>query len=64
MNRSQNDEFKMERGFLQGDSFSPFLFLISVEGLYVLMNVEVEKGMYTGYGVGAQNIVIIFYTFS
>lgn len=35
--------------------FPPFLFLLAAEGVHVLMNALVEKGMYTGYGARAQN---------
>jgi len=36
---------------------SPFLFLLAVRGLNVLMNVTVEVGLFTGYGVGTQGNV-------
>lgn len=59
VNGSPTNEFKMERGLCQGDPLSPFIFLIAAEGLHVLMNALMEKGMYAGYGAGAQNVVNI-----
>jgi len=43
----------------QGDPFSPFLFLIAVEGLNVMMKALVEAGLFSGYKVGANNHVSI-----
>ncbi|CAI8594368.1 unnamed protein product [Vicia faba] len=54
-NGSPTNGFKLERGLRQGDSLSPFLFLLATERLHVLMNALVKKGMYTWYGVRAQN---------
>ena len=51
-------EFKFERRLRQGDLLSPFLFLITTEGLNV-MNALVEVGLLYGYKVGANNLVSI-----
>jgi len=53
------DEFKFERGLRQGDPLSPFLFLIAVEGLNVIMKSLVEAGLFSGYKVGANNLLSI-----
>jgi hypothetical protein len=52
VNGSPTAKFKLERGL--GDPFSPFLFLLSVEGLNVMMNSLVDNGMFSRYIVGAQ----------
>ncbi|GJZ15065.1 RNA-directed DNA polymerase, eukaryota, reverse transcriptase zinc-binding domain protein [Tanacetum coccineum] len=46
MNGSPFKEFKLERGLRQGDSLSPFLFLIVVEALQISILEACEKGFY------------------
>ncbi|CAJ2674496.1 unnamed protein product [Trifolium pratense] len=52
VNGSPTDEFPLERGLRQGDPLSSFLFLLAAEGLHVLMEVMVERNLFTGYNVG------------
>jgi len=47
------DEFSFERGLRQG-ILSPFLFLLAAEGLNVMISAMVSNGLFTPYGVGAQ----------
>jgi len=37
----------------EGDSLSPFLFLLAAEGLNVMMKVVVKKGLFQGYDMGS-----------
>ena len=46
VNGSPTDEFPMERGLLQGDPLSPFLFFIVAEGLNVIMSFLVEANVF------------------
>jgi len=59
VNGCPTDEFKFERGLRKGDPLSPFLFLIAAEGLNVMMNALVEAGLFSGYKVGANNLLSI-----
>ena len=59
VNGSPTEEFKLERGLRQGDPLSSFLFLITAEGLHVMMKVVVDKGLFTPYGVGTHGDVVI-----
>jgi len=52
VNGSPTEEFPFERGLRQGDSLSPFLFLLADEGFNILMKATVEADMFTGYSVG------------
>ncbi|GAU24254.1 hypothetical protein TSUD_23900, partial [Trifolium subterraneum] len=55
VNGSPTDEFPLECGLIQGDPLSPFLFLLAAEGLNVLMESVVERGLFTGYSIGEQD---------
>ncbi|XP_071699416.1 uncharacterized protein [Rutidosis leptorrhynchoides] len=56
VNGSPIDEFKLERGIRQGDPLSPFLFIIAGEGLNLLVNVAIEKGLVHGVAIGKDKI--------
>ncbi|XP_058757173.1 uncharacterized protein LOC131630412 [Vicia villosa] len=51
VNRSPTDEFKASRGLLQGDTLSPFLFLLVAEGLAGMMRNVVSLGSFKGFKV-------------
>ncbi|PNX89146.1 cysteine-rich receptor-like protein kinase, partial [Trifolium pratense] len=53
VNGSPTDEFPLERGLRQGDPLSHFLFLLTAEGLNVIMQAMVESN------VGEQNHVSV-----
>ncbi|PNX54493.1 cysteine-rich receptor-like protein kinase, partial [Trifolium pratense] len=59
VNGSPTNEFPLERGLREGGSLSPFLFLLVAESLNVLMKAMVERNLFTGYSVGAQNQVYV-----
>lgn len=42
----------METRLCQSNPFSPFLFLLGIEGLNVMLSAIVEVGLYVGYKVG------------
>lgn len=54
VNVSLIDEFKLGRGLHQWNPLTPFLFLITVEGLNVMFNESVMASLFTGYGVGGR----------
>lgn len=51
------EEFSIERGLRQGDTLSPFLFLLAAKGFNVLMNALVNANLYRGYSVDRQGDV-------
>lgn len=52
VNGSLTEEFKLERGLCQGDSLSPFIFLIVAEGLSLLLSKVVSLGLLEPKEVG------------
>jgi len=59
VNGSPTDEFPLQKGLRQGDPLSPFLFLLAAKGLNVMMRSMVENNLFTGYGVGHANSVVV-----
>ncbi|MCI13116.1 cysteine-rich receptor-like protein kinase, partial [Trifolium medium] len=59
VNCSPTYEFPLERGLRQGDSLSPFLFLLAAEGLNVLMQALVDRNVFTGYRLGSQDPISV-----
>ena len=46
--------FPSERGLRQGDPFSPFLFILAMEGLNSTVRVATQKNWLKGFKVGNQ----------
>lgn len=58
VNGSSSSEFNLEKGLRQGDSLSPFLYLIVAEGLNLLVNKAIEKGVFEALKVDNDKVVI------
>ncbi|GKV01533.1 hypothetical protein SLEP1_g14082 [Rubroshorea leprosula] len=56
LNGSTTKQFKMQRGFRQGDPLSPFLFLIVVEGLNGIISSAASLGLFNGIEIGIMRI--------
>ena len=58
VNGSSIAEFKIEKGLRQGDSLSPLLFKIVVEGLGVLFNRAKEGGPIKSVKIGQNGLCL------
>nr|GFA19889.1 transposon TX1 uncharacterized [Tanacetum cinerariifolium] len=58
VNGSPSEEFGLERGVRQGDPLSPFLFILATGGLNAIVTEAVEKGIFSGVVVGANNVTV------
>ncbi|KAJ9539461.1 hypothetical protein OSB04_032194 [Centaurea solstitialis] len=58
VNGSPTEEFYMEKGIRQGDPMAPFLFLVVAEGLNVMVEEAIEKGLFKGLKVGNGEVVL------
>ncbi|GKB42249.1 RNA-directed DNA polymerase, eukaryota, reverse transcriptase zinc-binding domain protein, partial [Tanacetum coccineum] len=52
LNGSPTKEFEMLRGLTQGDSMSPFLFILAMEGLHALVGKAEALGLFKGASIG------------
>ncbi|XP_071708555.1 uncharacterized mitochondrial protein AtMg01250-like [Rutidosis leptorrhynchoides] len=56
INGSPTHEFKLERGIRQRDPLSPFLFIITAEGLNILTKKSVDSGLFKGVDIGSEKV--------
>jgi len=59
VNMSPTDAFKFERGLRQVEPLSPLLYLLSSEGINVLMKATMEAGLFTGYSVCHSDNILV-----
>ncbi|XP_071712402.1 uncharacterized protein [Rutidosis leptorrhynchoides] len=58
VNGSPTNEFGIKRGVRQGDPLSPFLFIITAEGLNILAKSAIEKGIFRGIEVCEDKVLV------
>ncbi|XP_071705407.1 uncharacterized protein [Rutidosis leptorrhynchoides] len=58
VNGSLTSEFKLERGVRQGDPLSPFLFILTAEGLNALTKAAVNSNLFVGSEIGSDKICV------
>nr|GFB53481.1 putative RNA-directed DNA polymerase, eukaryota, reverse transcriptase zinc-binding domain protein [Tanacetum cinerariifolium] len=61
INGSPTREFNIHRGLRQGDSLSPFLFIIAMEGLHVAMEDVMDAGLYNGFKINNTSLSHLFF---
>ena len=61
INDSPSREFSIHRGLRQGDPFSPFLFIIAMEGLHVAMEDDMATSLYSGFCINNLSLSHLFF---
>ncbi|XP_023733277.1 uncharacterized protein LOC111881111 [Lactuca sativa] len=63
VNGSPTKEFSLEKGVMQGDPLSIFLFIIAMEGLNIAMKSTCDKGIFQGLKIPKSNNMVshLFY---
>ncbi|GJU77776.1 putative RNA-directed DNA polymerase, eukaryota, reverse transcriptase zinc-binding domain protein [Tanacetum coccineum] len=56
INGSPTSEFSLRKSLRQGDSLSPFLFIIVIEGLHMALNDAMATNMFHGVKISSSNI--------
>lgn len=58
INGSPTKEFPIFRGVRQGDPFSPYLFIIAMEGLSVALKTACDKGLFKGVPIPSNGSIV------
>nr|GEX39170.1 RNA-directed DNA polymerase, eukaryota, reverse transcriptase zinc-binding domain protein [Tanacetum cinerariifolium] len=61
INGSPTREFNIKRSLRQGDPLSPFLFIITMEGLHVVVEYAMAAGLYRGFKVNTLRLSHLFF---
>ena len=59
VNGSPTDEISLKRRLRQGDPLSSFLFLLTAEGLNLMMKAMVHSNLFHGYNIGSMTPTVI-----
>ncbi|XP_028103519.1 uncharacterized protein LOC114302671 [Camellia sinensis] len=63
VNGSPTKEFSPQRGLSQGDSLSPFLFIIAAKCFSILMSRALDLGLIKGVKIGSNGLVLTYLQF-
>ncbi|GJU24505.1 putative RNA-directed DNA polymerase, eukaryota, reverse transcriptase zinc-binding domain protein [Tanacetum coccineum] len=58
VNGTPTKEFILQRGIRQGDPLSPFLFLLVAEGLNIMMQEVLNRGLFEGIKIGSDEVCL------
>ncbi|GKB70932.1 putative RNA-directed DNA polymerase, eukaryota, reverse transcriptase zinc-binding domain protein [Tanacetum coccineum] len=58
VNGSPTPEFKIEKGFRQGDHLSPFLFILAIQAFNVVLEEAKSRHFFRGIDVGSNRVHI------
>ncbi|GKE76346.1 reverse transcriptase domain, reverse transcriptase zinc-binding domain protein [Tanacetum coccineum] len=60
VNGTPTKEFILQRGIRQGDPLSPFLFLLVAEGLNIMMQEVLNRGLFEGIKIGSDEVCLTY----
>ncbi|GJT83625.1 putative RNA-directed DNA polymerase, eukaryota, reverse transcriptase zinc-binding domain protein [Tanacetum coccineum] len=64
VNGSPTKEFKFKKGLRQGESLSPFLFILTIEALHITLQEAKQKYIFEGIKVGSNLIDVSHFQFA